>query len=193
MEKKIYKKIKQDYNYMYKFSKHNYYELRKLEKSSIIRKYKHLLKLKKLSQYLKCTNSDKSNIIHEIINMYSYGAIRKTNNILYPYLEITVKEYEEIYNCKLDKKCKDSIIVIYLDIENSKKQVIIDLTDKENFEANNKIVKGDESIPNFIDRYYNLKYEFFKLCLYYDQDLALKQIMGKENSKEKMTTKIKKL
>lgn len=91
MNKETFEKIKQDFNDMDKISKGDFSEITELEKDPIVQRYNYLLAIKEV-----CSNIDdyykQSHIFCEIINKYSTGAIKQTNNIWFWLLDMPVNE-----------------------------------------------------------------------------------------------------
>lgn len=184
MNNKILEKIKQDFVDIDKISKGDFSEITELEKNPIVQRYKYLLDIKN-SYFITDSNNNQSHIFGEIINKYSTGLIEQTNNIWFWFLNMPVGKYEEIFSTSLSKTDKDSIIAVYMDLENSKKVITIPIDKQDDFESANYVIRGNRSIVDSGDRYYNARYEFFKLCVSGDQNLAVKMMLEEEISRAK--------
>lgn len=184
MNREILEKMKQDFNDMDKILKGDFSEITELEKNPIVERYKYLLDIKKsyssTDDYYR-----QSHIFGEIINKYSTGLIEQTNNIWFWFFNVPVSKYEEIFRTSLDGNAKDSIIAVYIDLENSKRVITIPIDKQDDFESTNNVIRGKRSIFDSADRYYNARYEFFNLCINEDQDLAVKMMLQEEFSKSK--------
>lgn len=126
-----------------------------------------------------------ADIFCEIINKYSNGLIKQTNNIWFWFFNMKVREYEEMFSTSLDKADKDSTIAVYFDLENSTKVITIPIDEQIDFESNNNVIRGKRTIDDPVDRYYNARYEFFNLCVNKEQDLAVKVMLQIERSRAK--------
>lgn len=85
-----------------------------------------------------------------------------------------------MFSVSLDKADKDSIIAVYIDLENSKKVITIPIDNKVDFESTNNVIKGKRTIIDSADRYYNARYEFFSLCVNKGQNQALEMMLHEE-------------
>lgn len=89
----------------------------------------------------------------------------------------------------LDESDKDSIISVYVDLENSKRVITISIDKQDDFELANYVIRGNRSIVDPEDRYYNARYEFFNLSVSGDQNLAVKKVLQEESSRAKQIAK----
>ncbi len=184
MNKEILNQIKQEYQEMAKISKGDFSEITELEKNPIVQRYKHLMRIKETC-YGRDSDYEESYIFNEIINKFGNGIIKETNKIWFYFLNMPLSKYEEIFNKSLGGMNRDSIVSVYLNLENAKEVIAIPLEKKTDFESKNIVVRGKQSIDDPSDRYYNKRYNFFKLCITEGQDLAIKRMLEKESSTEK--------
>ena len=128
-------------------------------------------------------NEKSIDYIKTIVNDYGNGFLDKTNNIWFWFLELGAKNYEEKFREQLDILDKDSIIEVYLDLENAKRKKIIIREDQDSFEQNNKVIRGKRNIYDGEKRYDDVRSEFFSLCLNYNQEFAIQTILKEEENR----------
>jgi len=184
MNKEILEKIKQDYIDMDKISKGDFSEITELEKNPIIQRYKYLLDIKK-SYYGIDDDYRQFHSLGEIINRYGNGLIAQTNNIWFWFSDMPIRKYEEMFSTSLDKTDKDSIIAVYIDLENSKRVIPIPIDKQIDFESTNNVIRGKRTIIDPADRYYSARCEFFNLCVNEGQNPAVKMVLQEELSRAK--------
>ncbi len=190
MNKEILKQIKQEYNELHKIAKGDLKEIEELEKSPIVQRYKYLLNIKKsFDRVDDCYRQ--SHIFGEIINKYGNGLIEPTNNLWFWFLDGSVSKYEEMFKTVLDETDKDRIVCIYLDLENSKKVIVVPIEEQDTFEAMHKVIRGKRTIFNAQDRYFNARYEYFNLCINEGQEIAIRTMLHEENCRLEETKKVR--
>lgn len=184
MNKETFEQIKKDYTDMDKISRGDFSEIDELEKSPIVQRYNYLLDMKKsyhgIDNYYR-----ESHIFSEIINKYSNGLIEQTNNIWFWFCDISIKEYEKMFSTSLDNDDKDSIIAVYIDLENSKRVATIPINKQVEFESTNNVIRGKRTIIDSADRYYNARYEFFNACVNKGEKPAVEMMVQEELSRSK--------
>ena len=159
MEKEVLDLIKEKYHDMKKISNGDYSELEELENNPIVKRYLYLNSLKE-SRELK--ENKESEIIDNIMKEYGYGEIKENNNIW----------------CYLYTSEEDNYAV-YKNVEDGSKLAVINSDEIGKFESKNIIVYGNLEILDFYDRYYNLRYDYFKDCIDYNQYVAVKKLLKK--------------
>ena len=183
MQKELYDQIQKDYSDYKRMVNKDYEELEELENNPIVKRYKYLLQLKDDIARTNFYDGKNPDFICEVINRYGKGLITETLNIWAWFLNISVGKYEEIFKKTLEGMDKDGMISVYIDIENSKVVKVIPLEQKDTFEKENRVVKGNMSIYDASDRYYNTRYKFFKLYVNEGEDIAVKTIIEQEKVK----------
>lgn len=179
MKDELIKEMKKEYEDIKMISQEDYSEIEKLEENHIVQRYNYLLSLKKSRFEFK----DENRIIADFVYKYGQGAIEKTNEIWCLVYEITAERYENSFHTHLNNIDKDDIVLVYFDIENNKKHIVINKSEQENFESTHKVVVGKLSIEDSIDRYFNTRFEFFNTCLNDGQDVAIKKLLNKTKNK----------
>ncbi len=120
-------------------------------------------------------------IYGKIIAKYSNGLIKETNKLWFYLTNMLASNYEKIFNKQLDNIAKDSIVCVYIDIENSNIVTCVTLDKQPDFEEANKILRGNRHINDYQDRYYNIRYKFFKLCIELGEEEAINNLLKEEN------------
>lgn len=181
MKESILRRLVEEYNDIKKISAGDFSEIEQLEENPMIQRYKHLLKLKEARFEL--DNEDR--ISGHILSEYGQGLIQETNNIWCLAYEISAQKYEEWFNESLIDFDKNSIVLVYFDIENNQRHIVIRKEEQECFEQNHNVITGNLSILDNIDRYYNVRDEFFRSCIKDGQEVAIQKILTKY-AKEKI-------
>lgn len=96
-----------------------------------------------------------------------------------------------MFKTTLEETDKDKIVCIYLDIENSKKVIVIPLEEQDAFESVNKTIRGKRTILDAQDRYFNTRYEYFNLCINEGQETAVKTMSSEEKCRLEEIKKIR--
>ena len=155
-------------------NKENYEELKRLKKDPLIVRYNYLLI--KLEQIDRIDNTEIA--LREIIDKYGNGFISDTNDLWFWYMDAPAFQYEIQISSK--DVTSDSIASVYINMENSKKFVAILKEEQKDFEKCHKVVRGNRNIIDGQDRYYNTRFEYFRLCINGDQEAATKAMMQEE-------------
>ena len=121
-----------------------------------------------------------AHIYGKLIDKYGNGLIKNTNNLWVWLLETDINNYERLFKTSLEETDKNKIINVYVDLENSNIVTCVTLEDKDHFEETHNVLKGKRTIIDFNDRYFNLRYEFFKLSLNYEQKDVVKKLLEEE-------------
>lgn len=171
MKKSVLRRIIEEYKNIKKIAEGDFSEIEELEKNPIQRYKKYLLMLKESRFEFK--NEDR--IIGQILSDYS----QETNIIWCFVYEMSVQKYEECFNETLKEYDKNSTVLVYFDIENSQRYITINKEEQESFESTHKVIRGNLSIQDGADRYYNVRHEFFSSCLEDGQDVAIQKILTK--------------
>lgn len=171
--------IVKEYEDIKKISEGDFSEIEKLEENPDVRRYKKLLKIR--DSRFEFQNKD--SITGYILSKYGQGKIEETNGVWCLIYEIPVHDYEERFNEPLNELDKDSIVLVYLDVENNQKRIVIKKDEQESFEMNHDVVVGKLSIHDELDRYYNVRHEFFDSCLKDGQGFAVQKILTKYSKK----------
>ena len=116
----------------------------------------------------------------KLMDKYGTCLIKETNNLWFFLNDMQIAKYEEIFATKIDGYDKNKIASVYIDIENSSKVLCIPLEEQVKFEEENNIIRGKRSIRDYWDRYYNIRYEFFKLCIENNAAYAVKKLLEEE-------------
>lgn len=190
MNKEIIQQIRQEYNDCYKISKGDLQEIKELERNPIVQRYRYLLNIKdSIERIDDCYKQ--SYIVGEIINKYGNGFIESTNNLWFWFLDCSISQYEKMFKTISEETDKDRIVCIYLDIENSKKVIVIPFEERDAFETINKVIRGKRTILDSQDRYFNARYEYFNLCINEGQETAIKTMLCEEKCRLEETKKIR--
>lgn len=190
MNKEIIKQIRQEYNDFDKISKGNLQEIKELEQNPIVQRYRYLLNIKdSIERIDDCYKQ--AYIVGEIIDKYGSGLIEPTNNLWFWFLDCSVSQYERMFKTVSEKTDKDKIVCIYLDLENSKKVIAIPIEEQDNFETMNKVIRGNRTIFDAQDRYFNTRYKYFNLCINEGQETAIKTMLCEEKCRQEETKKAK--
>ena len=173
MEPEIYERIKKEQKDYETIAKGDYSEIEDLEKQELIKRYLYLKKLKKEIDKTRFYDGENPDIPALIIDNYGYGQIKKTNEIWVSIMDLA--NYDNI----MPNMPKDTILYIYWDLENKSKEIIILVSEKEDFESSHNVVTGNMEILDPIGRYYNTRYQFFKMLLEEGQEVAVSYILNK--------------
>lgn len=173
------KQIRQEYHDMSAMAMKDYSELSKLESDSNVQRYIYLTNLK--NKYN--TGSWIQPPLWEVINNYGNGSITSSNPIWFRFHELLVEDYLKMFGVPLTGFEQGRMVTIYYDIENAGNRQIIYSDEKEIFEANNIILKGDTSIYDPMDRYDNARAKYFEWCITYGPDEALQMLKEEEQER----------
>ena len=176
MKEEMLKTIKQEYHDMEKIAHRDYSEITELEKDSKVQRYIYLNKLK--NDYDIVEYGDK-HIVDTLMKKYGQGLIESTNDMWFRYLETTGKFTKKYGLSDANKFDDNEPVVIYLDIEDTSKVVVLKKEEQEEFEKTHNIVHGDLNIVDCSGRYYNTRHKFFDLCLKENQEAAVKRLLKK--------------
>ena len=174
MEKDMLETIKQDYNDMEKISNADYSEIIELEKNPVVQRYRYLISLKESRDLIEY---GKSCIIGKIIEKYGHGLIKESNNL---WCFLFESEAKHIKGIPFDEVNGNQIVVVYQDVEDSSKIIAISKDKQEQFEATHNVVFGKPQIYDYLDRYFNVRHEFFKDCITDGQGVAVQKILTKK-------------
>ena len=175
MEKEILEKMIEEYKDMEKIADKDFSELDELEKNPAVRRYLYLSALKNDRDIVEY---GKLYIVDNIMKKDGYGAIKETNNIWCYMFETKAKNITGVFLPNIDK---DKVVVVYWDLENNTKYVVIPKEEQKEFEAKNKVVYGNIRIGDYTDRYYNTRHKFFEDCIKVGQEEAVQKILTKTN------------
>ena len=176
MDKNTLEAIKSEAMDMKKIAEGDYSEIKKLEENPIVQKYLHLKALQD-SPYGVRNNDD---VVYRIMDNYAYGLINDTNDIWVYYFEKAVGILKErgFSSIPLDGYDDDQVLVIYKDLENGERLIAIREEEQKEFESTHKVTYGKESIYDSQDRYFNIRYQFFKSVIEENQEEAVKRVLG---------------
>lgn len=177
MEKEILKQIRKDYSLWQKMKKGNY----KNDDAELI---------KHLKENYNFDDKDFDFICY-VISHYGYGLIEDTNNLWFYYEELPFSKLGKLYSPPLTIENKNSLFIVYLDLENSSKSMVIKKENQSLFEEYNKVIYGKRDINDSIDRHYNTRYRFFSLCLKYGQEKAVLQMLYEEHERQREAMMLK--
>ncbi len=179
MEQDLYEKIQERKKEYEKMASGNYKELEELEKNSLVKRYIYLTKLKEYVDRTNFFDGEDPNIVIDTLRDYGNGKINETNEIWVFIRDFSVKDYKKVYNQVVIDKPEDAMVAVYRDAENNQREIVISLEDKEEFERTHKVVTGDMTILNEEDRYFNTRWQFFKLMIEEGQEVAVSKILEK--------------
>ncbi len=121
-----------------------------------------------------------ASVYSKLMDKYGKGLIKETNKLWFFLNNMQIAKYEEIFATKIDGDDKTKIVSVYIDIENSSKVICIPLEEQVKFEEEHNIIRGKRSIHDYWDRYYNIRYEFFKTCIETTEENAVKKLLEEE-------------
>ncbi len=191
MNKELIYQIREEYKELHKIAKGDLQEIEELEQQPVVQRYKYLFSLKDaLARVDDCYIQ--AHIMGEIINKYGNGLMEPTNKLWFWFFDVTVGQYEKMFEKELEETDKDRMVCVYLDLENAQRVMVIPIEEQDAFEAINKVIRGKRSIFNAHDRYFNTRYEYFNLCISEGQDVAIKTLLSEEDSQREEMKKVKK-
>lgn len=182
MKKEILEEIKKEAEDIKKIAKGDFKEIDELEKNSVVMRYLHLLNLKETFEYTCGYNIDECTIEY-LVEKYGKGVIQESNNVWYYVFKISAEKCEKYFNYPLNDFDKNCEVLVYMDIEDSERKIIISESEQEEFESTHNIIAGNLSIYDEMDRYYNVRSEFFRSCLKEGNDVAVQKILSKYSKK----------
>ncbi len=179
MEQEIYEKIKKEQKDYETLSQDDYSEIKKLEKEELVKRYLYLKKVKDEIDKMRFYDGKNPDIPALIIDNYGYGQIKKTNEIWTPILEFPKETFEDFFKKSLPDIPPKTMLTMYWDLENRKKEIYIPEFEKKEFESTHKVITGNMEIRDAEGRYYNTRYQFFKILLEEGQEEAVSYIIDK--------------
>ena len=177
MENEILEKIRTEYKDITEALRTKFREINKLEDNSSVKRYNYLKSLKDKASSGEF-NDDKS-VLDYCIDEYGYGKPRQTNEIWLFMFECPILTFERKFNLRLLEEDKSKIVAYYTDIENKSKHAIVTKENQDEFESTHNVVTGKQDIRDYIDRYYNIRHEFFTTCVEEGQENAVKIVLKK--------------
>ena len=177
MENEVIENIRKEYKDITGVIDSNFRELGLLEDNAVVKRYKYL---KGLKDKVQCGElKDNKSVLDHCIEEYGYGKPRQTNEIWLYMLECTVEKFEQLFKVRLLEQDKSKTVVLYYDIENRAKHAIVPKENQEEYESTHNVVYGKETIYDCMDRYYNLRREFFVSCVEEGQEKAVGMVLSK--------------
>ncbi len=175
MNKELYDEIVTTYNDYKAAMDDDSTELKELENNPIVKRYLLLKDIHDKKSYY----FNERHILGEIISKYGNGRIKETNNLWYKFLEGSVSKIKRFSPKKLENMDDEQIAIIYWDIEDSTRDLVILKEDEQLFEKTHNVVYGNTDILDAADRYYNTRHKFFEKCIEQGQDAAVKMLLKK--------------
>ena len=178
MENEVIERIRKEYKDITEAINSNFRELGMLESNAVVRRYNYLKNLRDKYEYSPDFKTNKS-ILDHCIEEYGYGKPRQTNEIWLYMFECSIERFEQLFRVRLLEQDKSKIVVVYYDIENRAKHAIVPKENQEEYESTHNVVYGKETIYDCMDRYYNLRREFFVSCVGEGQEKAVEMVLSK--------------
>ena len=120
MNKELIYQIREEYKELHKIAKGDLQEIEELEQQPVVQRYKYLFSLKDaLARVDDCYIQ--AHIMGEIINKYGNGLMEPTNKLWFWFFDVTVGQYEKMFEKELEETDKDRMVCVYLDLENQAK------------------------------------------------------------------------
>ena len=177
MEKDILEMIKREVSDMKKIADGDYSEISELEKDPIVQRY---LYLKGLKESRDLIEYGKRCIVGKVIEKYGHGLIKDSNNIWCFLFESEARNIRGISFDGFDSIPEDQVMVVYQDLEDNTRVIVICKDKQEEFESTHNVVYGKSSILDYSDRYYNTRHQFFEDCINDGQETAVKKVLSKD-------------
>jgi hypothetical protein len=177
MENEVLERIRKEYNDITGSIDSNFRELSRLEDNAIVKRYNYLKKLKDMTSIGELKNH--KSVLDHCIEEHGYGKARQTNEIWLFMFECPIEAFEKRFNVRLLEQDKSKIVAYYTDLENKSKHAIVLKEKQIEFESTHRVVTGKNDIYDYLDRYYNIRHEFFVSCVEEGQDKAVEMILQK--------------
>lgn len=151
----------------------NFAELDELKNNPIVQRYNRITRLKYLIDHGLTLDNDDKIIRHEYWK-YTQGKIIDTNNLWFLLGIYSAEKYRCVFSEEPDM-LNDSLV--YINLENEKMRVVIDLNQKEVFESEHVII--NTSSEDDWSSYYKMREKFFVDCVNEGQEIAVEKILRK--------------